>query len=1390
MSTQRESSTLSRRRLRHQRWRFLVTAIALLFGFLIARPVNPQTAKADTESETGSRCFGNFVRANDGLIDVYDGGVDFGDYDLDNDLDLLLTGATGPSGDYAPVSQLYANDGKGWFVENASITLPGVWGGSVAWGDYDDDDNLDFILTGWNSSNEPLTRVYTNQGGGHFVESGISLPDVANSAVAWADYNGDDRLDLLITGVGTSGAPLSRLYRNDGGGNFTDSGMALVDVSQSAVAWGDYDNDRDLDLVLTGVDAQGHLTAKLYTNTGGVLTENALAQLSGVSRGSASWEDYDSDGDLDLLLVGDGDIYIPTTQLYTNNGSGGFTVDSNVSLTALAHGMAAWGDYDNDGDADLVLSGDTTEYGESRSIVTHLFTSDGEGDVILTPRIAMEWLGPSDVAWSDIDNDGDLDLLLAGLDENRVPSSMLYENRDCAPFRVQQTHPAANAVGVPATSEIIITYSLDVAQDSVTPSAVRAHSNFGTLHGELTVRGAQITFTPNRPFFAGEHIQISVNDQIRAVDNTSAADYQWGFTAGPINARCFGGFAERTDISFPGAQLAPASWADYDNDGDLDLLIGSQLYANDAMGGFEPANAPMLIGAPSPSWTPWGDYDNDGDLDLLLVADGAAKVFRNNGSGSFENDVLTLTWESDNPEDLVSDAIWGDYDNDGDLDVLTAGAESKLFTNEGNGNLVDSGVALSSVTYRGVAWVDHDRDGDIDIHFHSPIRRWNWSTIYSNDVDHDFLRSQDVYLFEDTSSAAWGDYDNDGDLDLAMSGWDQYSDYPQTVLWGNDGLGTLAKAGVNLARSDSNVSWADYDNDRDLDILAGVDYLTSSREILYENDGGGHLSDSGIILSQLKTLSTAWGDYDNDGDLDLLVVPETYGGAPVAVLYENQDCPEVRIIESFLVSSVEEGATDGNLAWACYWLTLNEHPGTDSVVVNIGPPTEGEIVVTKSSVTLNASNWGNLSNTLRTNYVCMYANDDAVDDSGEQVCFDGNSDKHGNGAVIPELECGDHADSIAHSIDIAQTTLDGEVPIRVRQADGHYADTSTVSVLVRDNDVAGLVFTPDSVSVAEGASTTYNVVLSSQPSATVLVTPSVTDDSSVTVAPASLTFTPAQWNVPQTVTITFMEDERTSPMIASIVHGTSSDDPKYNGLTPDMSSLPVSLLDNDRLTMLLSRDALEVSEGGPSESVEVSLTAQPDTDVVVTIIVADDASGQITVTPTELTFTSTNWNQPQAVVITAIDDPVDEGEADDAILTITAPDGMAPGSLEDAQVAVMILDDDSAGLAVEQPAETSLEVGRSTTYGVWLTSRPTSQVLVNIVSPGHINVTPTSLTYDVGNWDVPQVVTATLEGLAAGQIEHTTSSDDPLYQDLSASIMIQALDERVDNHVFLPLMQR
>ncbi|HEX7901357.1 MAG TPA: FG-GAP-like repeat-containing protein [Planctomycetota bacterium] len=289
-----------------------------------------------------------------------EGPVVFGDYDHDGDLDVLMAGYDGGTSD----SRMYRNDGAAFtFLNNG---LRGVKGADGQWVDVDNDGDLDVVLIGesYQAPGGDYAQIYRNDGGGAFTLL-ANLSGIYLGQVSVGDYDRDGDYDLAISGRGIR----SRVYRNDNG-TFVDLNLTLEPATiQSTMAWGDYDADGDLDFVLSGTDNLGALFCEIYRNDGNdVFTALANASVAPVLLGEFEWGDYDNDGDLDLVTVGCDGALAPITKLYRNDG-GGLFVDSGEALTPLLNqSSAAWGDYDGDGDLDLLTGGQETSFAGPSSL--------------------------------------------------------------------------------------------------------------------------------------------------------------------------------------------------------------------------------------------------------------------------------------------------------------------------------------------------------------------------------------------------------------------------------------------------------------------------------------------------------------------------------------------------------------------------------------------------------------------------------------------------------------------------------------------------------------------------------------------------------------------------------------------------------------------------------------------------------------------------------------------------------------------------------------------------------------------------------------------------------------------------------------------------------------
>ena len=308
---------------------------------------------------------GIFTQITSGEIVTYEvisGGCSWGDFDNDGDLDIYIT--TNRDNFFDPIyNYLFENNGDGTFTKNTTAGPPvddGETSVSCGWGDYNNDSHIDlFVTNGWMGNEK--NSLYSNSGDSTFTKiTNIDLVSDDNATpiagFGWADYDNDGDLDVYVAG---GNSPNNFLWRNNGNGDFTK--LDIFGAGQcEACSWGDYDNDDDLDIFITNYgDSQTEPEPNwLYRNDGNdVFTKITLGEIatdSSFSRGSA-WGDIDNDGDLDLFVSNDGPPNEYKNFLYLNDGNGNLTkITSVVNDSTYAYG-AAFADYNKDGFLDLFV---------------------------------------------------------------------------------------------------------------------------------------------------------------------------------------------------------------------------------------------------------------------------------------------------------------------------------------------------------------------------------------------------------------------------------------------------------------------------------------------------------------------------------------------------------------------------------------------------------------------------------------------------------------------------------------------------------------------------------------------------------------------------------------------------------------------------------------------------------------------------------------------------------------------------------------------------------------------------------------------------------------------------------------------------------------------------
>lgn len=406
------------------------------------------------------------------------------DINNDGNRELIITGEN-PDG---RATQIFSNGGNMDFMA-LPTPITAVALGNTSWGDITGNGEPDLMVSGFGPENAAIANVFVNDNGTYTNATPEGFAQLAPGSVM-ADFDNDGYTDIAVFGNHDIGNGLPRLYLNDGNGDWDEStpfGDALVIDPEPSVV--DYDNDGDLDIFLMAgyeVNSDGRYN-RILRNDGNGNFEVIDPELIQKGFGSASWGDYDADGDLDLLLNGDG--YLNSGEdndmifrLYENNG-GDFTQVTTFEpyrQNNIGQG-SAFGDWNNDGQLDVIVSGWNPTL-EHQVIAVYINNGDGtytEAD----GNDGIPGVSEQSIEVADLDNDGDLDLIASGFSNHN------YAGEGSA-FAANVTYVLENNISVvneapsaPTNLQATVSgddviFSWDAAIDNNTPSASISYNLF------------------------------------------------------------------------------------------------------------------------------------------------------------------------------------------------------------------------------------------------------------------------------------------------------------------------------------------------------------------------------------------------------------------------------------------------------------------------------------------------------------------------------------------------------------------------------------------------------------------------------------------------------------------------------------------------------------------------------------------------------------------------------------------------------------------------------------------------------------------------------------------------------------------------------------------------
>ncbi|MEY2923806.1 MAG: hypothetical protein RLZZ337_346, partial [Bacteroidota bacterium] len=606
-------------------------------------------------------------------------------------------------------------------------------------GDFDDD----VLISGRTISGLVQIELYENDGTGQFsLATSTPFDSIQYGAIAVADIDNDSDIDVLLSGLNNNSVRISELYLNDGNGNFsaTLNDTILDGVQDGDIAFYDIDYNGTQDLLLVGKNNSNQNIAKLFSNNGsGIFSLLTNSSIAGVREADVSFADINKDQYADLLVVG-----ISGTRLYTNNGKGEFSRSmADTVFKSITNGAIGFSDIDGDDDLDLLITGELYPAG-----LAEMYQNDGRGNFTFIPGTAID--GGGTIALADIDGDNDLDAFMMGYNYNFEYHSHLYKNDG---------------------------------------------------NGNYTLW-----------------------------DSTSILALENG----------------------------TANFADFDGDGDQDLLISgglltsgnrrTQLYKNDGSGIYKLVSGTPFVNVEF-SDIEIGDIDGDNDLDVLITGS-------NGGSGN--------------------------------------GAHTSLYKNDGSGNFsVVSGITLDYVKNGAIEFGDIDGDNDLDLVLSglSLYSNDNETTLYINNGNGNFTAKADPFIDVQWGSTAIGDIDGDGDNDIIINGWLNSSAGNRCRIYLNNGDGTFTYLRELQGTERGSIILSDLDNDSDLDVLITGYGKSNAVTTIYTNDGKANFTqEKSAVLDQFREAKAIILDIDKDNKKDIVLSGLNISRQHVTKLYRNTTC--------------------------------------------------------------------------------------------------------------------------------------------------------------------------------------------------------------------------------------------------------------------------------------------------------------------------------------------------------------------------------------------------------------------------------------------------------------------------------------------------------------------
>ena len=810
-----------------------------------------------------------------------------------------------------------------------------------AWGDYDADGDMDVAIMGDQGVSGLKTLLYTNEviNGDHtFIDSEQNFEQLGYGTLKWVDLDKDGLIDLFVSGIGQSGIQ-SLVYINntdidDGVDFILDESYEFPDLFQSDIDFGDLDNDGDVDYAINGTTAEGQQVSYYGFQNSDNSFEIINSNFGTFDGGSIKIFDVNSDGDNDVITSANARL----NSFFSNNTNGiyptynfeelDFFMDSSSNslnyltignngdpstLTGLnnhtfenfVNGDFTIADYNNDGFEDIFITGsNVNDSNPSDNEVSSILYQNDNGQFSPSTEFIFQGFTNSSTEWVDFDNDGDLDLFLAGKKIGEGNKTYMYEveitnKKNSAPEKILNLN--FNDLGngnirlewdAPTDDfNAILGYNLRLGTspggDEL--SYLLSEQDTGQLMvnqlPSILTNAYSIQLDPGVYYWSVQAVDKGFKGGEFSDEQTFTLTYDWKI----LNQ---GGVIDRSISAVNNPML---EFLDLDNNGSYDLLYGqsgSQLqvysYANNLLSSNQNYSLNNSLDELEIS-----DLNLDGSFDIIGKRNLNENIIF---MSSIDNDIITFSNNDFNTNSLYErEQRVADFNNDGNIDILNFGLDNqnqflanfKLYSSSYNSESGDFSTIELSESFSSDLRLfspsfdigDFDNDQDIDVIVSGDLIFGGYITkIFENTTE----TGTNNFLFEEFTEAElpgiydgstdFIDFDSDGDLDLLISGFNEIGNKVFS-MHENVGESQWPAIETNLPEmTDTQLDFGDFNADGFSDLLiSGIDNNDNYVTLLMEYEPGVGFIESDYDLSEFSNAKFAFGDLDGDNDLDFVI---------------------------------------------------------------------------------------------------------------------------------------------------------------------------------------------------------------------------------------------------------------------------------------------------------------------------------------------------------------------------------------------------------------------------------------------------------------------------------------------------------------------------------------